>query len=1398
MLEINDSISKHESFTPFFAVGIGASAGGLNACRVLLRNISTPDACFILCQHLAPNHESKLVEILSKDTHLKVRQVSNGMELRLGYLFIAPPNADIEIVENHFVLTSPRKGPYPKPNINKFFSSLSENHENHAIAVILSGTGTDGASGISEVRAKGGVVLTQDPNFSDYDGMPNASIATHMVDIVGDPEMLGKQISKIISTDSDLSGDASPLNVQADIYDQILKIISSSTNIDFSKYKETTIKRRIMRRMAIKGIQKTEDYHAYLKRNTGEIWAFAQDAFIIVSEFYRDKKQFDAFKIEITEYIKKRSKPRHIRIWVAGCAMGEEAYTVAMILEDIKSDYSLTFDYKILATDISDKAIGNARIGQYSGDSIKSAPTNWLSHYFNHDEIVYEVKRKIRENVTFSIHNIFSDPPFSNIDIISCRNLLIYLDPEVQDQLIQLFNYSLNRNSGLLFLGPSESIRVDNLFKKSRNSEQIYQCLNDQTLKIIVPAARQQINNSHTQKIPTYKNVIDKEKVILGAINKSIVPALIVVDQKNTIIFTYGSYKDLLGEGNGFFDGDLFDMINPEIKTECRALLFKARKTGKTVNGIHRYLSIEGKNTAIYLSIRQLEGTHSDLICISTMLSDHSPNQTAANENKVISPKILIEQELSTTRDNLQTVIEQLETANEQLCVYNEELQSANEEYQSTNEELQTVNEELQSTNEELITVNEEHATKTAEQMRLSSDLNNLQESLDIPFLLINQEYRIKRFTRSCKALFDPSKIKIDDLFFAIEWRNSAPDFRSIVEKAKSELSVQITEVQIDSRTYQFQVSPYINTPGKFDGYTVIFYDTTDFIRSQEALRIEKLQAQTTLELIQDGVVRLNDNNIVEYVNPAALSLMDKDFEEIIGSKLTKRITLLDKSGEVFNLHALVQKCKNTNSSYTAKSEPLTFNTTTGKTLSIELSVVPLLLPTQKQGTLITLRDTTEKQKQLERLQWQSTHDALTGLVNRDEMDKRLDRAILASKRDGYTSSLLYLDLDQFKVINDTCGHLAGDLLLKQLAQLTSEMLRSRDTLARLGGDEFAILLDRCPIVEAESIAYKVQQKICDYRFSWEDKLFRVGVSIGIVGIDKDVNQITQILSDADAACYAAKESGGNVIQVHSKDNKTLEIQRSQMRSISDINEAIENDFFRLYFHQIRDINTKNIVSWEVLIRMFNKSGELLLPEKFLTAAERFGIINRIDSWVIESSFRSISQYFGNSSSKELPNLNINLSANTITDISYLNFIVELSKKNNISPESIHFEITETAAVRNLVKAREFMTKAKDLGFKFSLDDFGTGMSSLSYLRELPIDTVKIDKSFVANITQDPVNRAIVASVKEVAHLLNLQVIAEGVEKEEQLKSLKDLGVDAFQGFLLGKPLPFEEFVNAN
>lgn len=1373
-------------------VGIGASAGGLDACRRMLRHIKNHNGCYVLCQHLSPDHDSKLSEILARDTKLKVRQISDGEPARAGFLFIAPPKANVEIRNDCFYLSAPKAGPYPKPDVNVFFASLAENSGEHAIAVILSGTGSDGAVGVSKIRGLGGVVLAQTPSSSDYDGMPNASIATHMVDFIDNPENLGHHITSIVG-----DGSAVPLPIpeeQKPIYESILSTVETETKINFKQYKRATIQRRLSRRMAIKGVSSLKNYLKFLNENPEEIWLFTQEAFIVVSDFYRDVSVFEKLKEHIGPRLQQDSAPKQLRIWVPGCATGDEAYTIAMLLESLKTQHQLLFDYKILATDISDQAITFARKARYPLSKLKKVPEGWLNKYFEFQGEDYEVRSFVREKVIFSVHNIVADPPFSNIDFISCRNLLIYFDSDLQAQIIELFHYSLN-NKGLLLLGASENISSGMHFTQLEKTEQIYIKNSVSEAKVEIPAVRRQLSGSAFSHNVIKKKHDDIEKRVLKALSERFAPPCVVIDASNRMIFTHGDFTNLFSHNSGFLSNQLFDVILPKLKADCRALTFRSRRSGEScLSGRHK-VSIRGKDEWIHLATSPLTEDLSDWVCISYVKAKE--NTTPELLLSSVVPGVdALEHELTVTRENLQTVIEELETANEQFLLFNEELQSSNEEYQSTNEELQTVNEELQSTNEELLTINEEYAIKAAEKSRLSMDLSNIQESLDIPFFLISTEFRIKRFTMSCANLIDINKIKLDDIFFAMQWYSDLPDLKTAVETVRENLKTTRIDVKIASRYYQCQVSPYFNAKHELDGYTIIFYDITDFEQSQVALNLEKSQAQTTLETITECVIRVNGDNKIEYANPAALKVLERELSDTLNQRIARRLRLFDESGGEFDIDEAIEQCLASHTTYSTTAQLLTLKTHFGKDTFVELSIAPLFLDDYVAGCVVAFRDVSERQAQLSRLKWQSQHDPLTGLVNRNEMDKRIERSILSAKRDDTEATLFYLDLDQFKVINDTCGHMAGDKLLKQLAHMMGEMLRSRDTLGRIGGDEFALLLDRCPIGDSMGIAEKIQKKIRDYRFVWSDKVFRVGVCIGIASINRESQEVSEVLSNADAACYAAKESGRNAIQVHSDDNELLEQQRSQMRSISDINDAIDKNRFRLYFQEIKNLHDSQLSSWEVLIRMFNKGGEFLLPGYFLPAAERFGMIKRIDLWVVENAIINISHFLGTDKPRQFPQININLSAHTIMDMGYLKALSKLLDRYEIPPEKIMFEITETAVMSNFAQASTFMKKAQEIGCRFSLDDFGTGMSSLAYLRELPIDTVKIDMSFIANVTDDPVKSAIIRSVSEVAHLLSLKVVAEGVETQEQLEHIRLLGVDAVQGYHLGKPMPFEEFVN--
>ena len=420
-------------------------------------------------------------------------------------------------------------------------------------------------------------------------------------------------------------------------------------------------------------------------------------------------------------------------------------------------------------------------------------------------------------------------------------------------------------------------------------------------------------------------------------------------------------------------------------------------------------------------------------------------------------------------------------------------------------------------------------------------------------------------------------------------------------------------------------------------------------------------------------------------------------------------------------------------------------------------------------------------------MSYQATHDSLTDLINRREFESRLQSALNVSKMEGHHHVLCYLDLDQFKVVNDTCGHIAGDQLLKQLTEQLNSSIRDSDTLGRLGGDEFGLLLYDCPINKAILITEKILSLVRRFRFSWEEKIFEMGVSIGMVSINKHTLSINEALSAADSSCYIAKEQGRNRIHIYEDDDSEVTKRHGEMQVVSEITSALDDDRFELFAQPIIPICADDALMkhYEILIRMRGTDGQLKLPFAFIGAAERYNLMPSIDRWVMKNAFLYIQQLLDNDTKVMF---SLNLSGTTLSDDSFIDYIHLLLGEHTIPPEIICFEITETAAITNMSTAMDFITQLKEIGFKFSLDDFGAGLSSYAYLRNLPVDYIKIDGSFVSAILKDPLNRSIVESINQVGHTIGIKTIAEWVDSAEVLEVLKEIGVDYAQGFHLGKP----------
>ncbi|WP_455196562.1 EAL domain-containing protein [Kaarinaea lacus] len=562
---------------------------------------------------------------------------------------------------------------------------------------------------------------------------------------------------------------------------------------------------------------------------------------------------------------------------------------------------------------------------------------------------------------------------------------------------------------------------------------------------------------------------------------------------------------------------------------------------------------------------------------------------------------------------------------------------------------------------------------------------------------------------------------------------------------------------------------------------------------NEASVFLQKEKLQVTLNSIGDGVITTDANGLVEYVNQVAAQLTGVNNDDAKGLGLFDVLTLVNDEGVPPSTNPVLKAINEQR--IIDNYEPMTLVRENGDNYAVELTAAPIEdYDGSIIGAVLVFRNMTAIRDMANQMAYQATHDSLTGLINRDEFERRLVEAINVARNNHEEHVLCYMDLDQFKVVNDTCGHIAGDELLKQLTVLLHRKIRKSDTLGRLGGDEFGILFLDCKLDKARQIIRILCNTINEFRFVWGDKSFEVGVSVGVVAINSQSGGLTEVLSAADSACFVAKDLGRNRIHIYQPDDQILSQRRGEMQWLPRIRHALENDRFQLYYQKFIPVSSPDSeYNIELLVRMIDEKGEIIPPMAFLPAAERYDLMPAIDRWVINNAFLSLRNY-----QQYIANANymwtINISGQSLSDEYFLDFIIGKRLEHQVDASRICFEITETAAVTNLTDATHLITALKEEGFRFALDDFGSGLSSFNYLKHLPVDYLKIDGSFVKDLMDDPIDYAMVESINQIGHILKLKTIAEFVENNETLQILKELKVDYAQGYAIHKPqlLSFE------
>ncbi|MDM8543483.1 CheR family methyltransferase [Desulfococcaceae bacterium HSG9] len=914
---------KNDSFP---IVGIGASAGGLEALEAFFSHTpSDSGIAFVIIQHLSPKHKSIMGSLLSKYTEMEVLDQKDGMKIQPDKVYLNPPNKNVVIINGTLQLMTPVKTGSVNLPIDFFFRSMADDLGEKAICIILSGTATDGTLGIRAIKGEGGLAMVQSPDSAKYDGMPRSAIATGIVDFIRPVERLPGELLKFVRAPYIDTPKAIRITDDqfSNFVQKVFVLIRRATGHDLSNYKQTTIRRRIERRLAVHQIDKVSHYVKYLQETPSEVDMLFKDMLIGVTNFFRDPEAFKILKNQVLPaMIKTHSPESAIRIWSMGCSTGEEAYSLAILFSEVMDMLKLHFNIQVFASDIDAQAIDHARQGVYPDSIAADVSQERLNKYFVKEKNTYKVKKQIREMIIFAVQSVIKDPPFSKINLVSCRNLLIYMDGDLQKKVIPLCHYTLNPE-GILFLGTSESIGeftdhfhpVDSKWKIFKRKDVYMEKPVDYPSMPFYHGAG--ASSAHNQKQTAETDIHQiAERVILD----SYAPPGVLVNEKYEIVHFMGKTDKYLETPVGKANFNILQMAREGLRFKLTTALHNAVRQKKTTVNEGLRIKYNGSFRIIDLTVRPIVEINLPHNFMLVLFDDKTPPEKFSKSKGELSendrdPVVTsLEKELESTKEHLQTTIEELETSNEELKSNNEELQSVNEELQSTNEELETSKEELQSTNEELITVNSELQNKVDELSEVNNDINNLLASTDIGTIFLGTDLCIKRFTPAMTNIFNliPTDMgrPISDITSKIRYKNLTKDGDEVLKTlAHKEVEVQDNK----GSWYAMRISPYRTTEYMIDGIVITFIDINKIKNAEESLHVSEERFRSIFEQTSESIALIKPATgaFIEFNEKAHMTLgyTLKEFAKLkifdleadrASKEMTKHFkAVLDKGDEV-------------------------------------------------------------------------------------------------------------------------------------------------------------------------------------------------------------------------------------------------------------------------------------------------------------------------------------------------------------------------------------------------------------------------------------------------------------------------------------------------------------------
>ena len=857
----------------FPIVALGASAGGLEALQAFFDHMPPdPGMAFMVIQHLNPTGKSMLGAILQKHTHMVVLDAEDEMRVEPNRVYLNPAGKDVGIFNGVFQMTDPVKIRGISLPIDHFLRSLAQDLGERSLCVILSGTGSDGTLGLKAIKESGGMTIVQDPESAKYDGMPRSAIEAGLADHILPVEKIPRELLSYVEQPYlKPSGKLQTGEKQfAGYVQKVLMLIRSVTGRDFTGYKQSTIHRRIRRRMAVHKIEHVADYHRYLQENHAEIYRLFKELLILVTSFFRDPSAFEVLAARVIPQILANHRDgSQVRVWVPGCATGEEAISISMLLMEAMDKLDRHVPVQMFATDVDPEAIQRARAGEYAEAIASEVSPERLERFFIRKDGGYGLKKDIRDSIVFAVQDLVADPPFSRLDLISCRNVLIYMDSPLQKKIMDLFHFTLSDN-GYLFLGTSESIgQFSDLFSAIDTKAKIFRSKKLPTRQT-VPALSadgsgrtgRENRERHEFKVASVREFV--EEIVLN----EYAPASVLINEKFDVIYSQGPTGRYLLFPKGEPSSNILKIVPDPLRLRLPTAILKAIRDGapSVLHGLRT--KQEGRTRMVDVTVRPLRMPADTQKLVLLVFTDRPYSEKRRTKKYGEEPDSCIaeiERELQVTRENLQATIEGQEAANEELKSANEELQSTNEELQSMNEEMETAKEELQSTNEELVTVNSELQTKIDEMTDLSNDINNLLASTEIGTIFLNANLGIKRFTPSMTKLFSliPTDIgrPIQDLTTKLSYTDLYKDARTVLDT----LQTKETEVMAEGgKWFSMRILPYRTKENVIDGVVITFIEVTDRKRAIEQMRAAKNFAERIVETLRMPLLVLDpDLNII-------------------------------------------------------------------------------------------------------------------------------------------------------------------------------------------------------------------------------------------------------------------------------------------------------------------------------------------------------------------------------------------------------------------------------------------------------------------------------------------------------------------------------------------------------